>query len=131
MRVEYHPSVQHDVAEATRRYQGVSDRLGEGVQGGIAPRHRGGCREPEPVPSHQTRVSSGKSETVSLALHFPGRSGRDSRDARAASSAASEIRDGTGVGWLRQHDREWEAEAELDVSKLAGTLSVLIPNRRL
>lgn len=29
MRVEYHPSVQQDVAEATWRYQGVSDRLGE------------------------------------------------------------------------------------------------------
>ena len=29
MRVEYHPSVRQDVAEAMRRYNAVSERLGE------------------------------------------------------------------------------------------------------
>ncbi len=29
MRVEYHPAVEQDVAEALRRYDGVSERLGE------------------------------------------------------------------------------------------------------
>lgn len=29
MRVEFHPSVRQDVAEATRRYKSVSDRLAE------------------------------------------------------------------------------------------------------
>ena len=29
MRVEYHPAVEHDVAEALRRYDAVSQRLGE------------------------------------------------------------------------------------------------------
>jgi plasmid stabilization system protein ParE len=29
MRIEYHPSVRQDVAEAMRRYKGVSERLAE------------------------------------------------------------------------------------------------------
>ena len=29
MRVEYHPAVAHDVAEALRRYDAVSERLGD------------------------------------------------------------------------------------------------------
>ena len=130
MRVEYHPSVQHDVAEATRRYQGVSDRLGEEFKAEL--RRVIAAAAANPNRFHPIKPGFHQANLKRFPYHFlPGRSGRDSRDARAASSAASEIRDGTGVGWLRQHDREWEAEAELDVSKLAGTLSVLIPNRRL
>ena len=71
VRVEYHPAVEAEVAEALQRYDAGVTTFGRGVQSRVAPGHRAGCGETRKVPCSEARLSSSQLEAISISLHLP------------------------------------------------------------